>query len=170
MKITIISNLCHVPGKARFPFLPQKLTFSWDDHWSLHPSIANRWWMTRLSQTGNCLHLVACFFLYLWCSSLWCDFSSPPCCLLPVSRTQSCRELRFAWLTVVGGCIEAPFFLLCITILRLEIHNSYVYLYLSVHLLRLREYAIKWGDGTNSRDHKRFWSIIIFLHAHFPSV
>ena len=29
------------------------------------------------SQTGNYLHFVACFFPYLWCSSLWCDFSAP---------------------------------------------------------------------------------------------
>lgn len=117
MEITIISNqlsnLCHIPGKVRFPFL-QQLTLSWDDHWSIlisssidSESMVDEQTFTDLIQAewidtkreicnSESLHVSS----HIYDASLWYDFSSPPCCLLPVSRTQSCRESRFVWLTV----------------------------------------------------------------------
>jgi hypothetical protein len=59
--------------------------------------------------------------------------------------------------------IDAPFFLLCITIL------ASIYIYYQLFIFCLRVYATGWV-ARRIRGHEKSWTIIIFLHAHFSSV
>lgn len=148
MNFTIIANLCHVPGKVRFPFLAflPHSKFNLFLGWSLIPSsidsesMVDGWlvyywpgWIVTNRElfTPGCMFLPISMILValmrFFCTPLLTSARN-------LSRTQSCREMRFVWLTGVAGCTDAPFFLLY--------HNSCVYLYLSVlHLLSLRAYA-----------------------------
>ena len=103
--------------------------------------------------------IIGMSYLWSWCSLLWCDFSAP---LLSAARKSDATMQRTdahlidSETSLMPVCIDTPFFLLCITVPRLRIHNSCDYLYLSsvLLLLGLRVYATKWSHETNSKPRK----------------
>jgi len=154
------------------------LTFAWDDHWSLHPSMIfdseSISMMDGLSQTGNyhVFHL-----LHPRHSQPWCDFPAPPSRLPPVCRTlismqHAGKGDSFGWQLGVAGCIDAALFLY---------HGSS---FGGSHFLRLsisvcsssmasKVYAAFFGDGVARRNRGHHYLLLTFLagplpgHAHF---